>query len=282
MSKLQIPQHVKFKLEVWRDIGDTEVTGFFITEKDKPLKVIDAILVESKCSSVEVDISAESLEDMYLEQMKKGIFPAQLLIWWHTHPGNGAGPSITDESTFEDFGKDRTFNAMYILASGGDDFAQISVTDLTTGIMLSKPIKIKYVHEAWTEDICYDDLKADYDEKITVKIFSYLTHNNIHNSYSRFLPNSSRSPKKSASIGNGFTIFEDEHEPSFLEEEFMDDLFDAVSNREMTEVDADLFAKQEGYPGFDYEEYMKTYYGFGTDEVVNIDSDKEDIKNAAA
>lgn len=169
--KLEIPLHIFFKLQVWRDLGNTEVTGFFITEKDEPLKVIDAILIESECSGATVDIEAEAIEAMYMEYQKQQIYPDQLQIWWHTHPGNSPSPSSTDVSTFNDLGSDKTSNVMYILASGNQEYCRVSVSDPKTGFVLEEEIKITHPLQKWQDMPEYEELKADYDKYIKPKIY---------------------------------------------------------------------------------------------------------------
>lgn len=166
-NKLIIPEHIMLKLRAWRDMGDTEVTGFFITEKDNPLTVVDAILAKAKCSMASVDISAESLQDMYLEQSKNGIYPGQLLIWWHTHPGNSANPSTEDIKTFNELGRDRTTNMMYILAKNDNETMKLSVRDKITDLTSENNLQINHPIISWTNMPDYAELKAEYDEKIT-------------------------------------------------------------------------------------------------------------------
>lgn len=171
--KLEIPQHIMLKLQAWRDMGTTEVTGFFITEKDNIFKVIDALIVKAKCTAATVDIDAEAIEQMYIEQSQKGIYPDQLMIWWHTHPGNSATPSGTDEATFKSLGKDRTLNVMYILAQGGNEFAQVSVTDIASQFMLKKSIEVEHPFTMWEDFPTAEELKTQYDENVEIGYYAY-------------------------------------------------------------------------------------------------------------
>ncbi len=164
--ELEIPKHIMFKLEAWRDFGSTEVTGFFITEKNNATKVIDATIIKSKCTMTTVDISPETMDAFYFNMAEKGIYPDQLQIWWHTHPNSSAQPSNLDQKTFETFGMDRSLNIMYILAKNGNEFAQISVTDIKTGIMLKTDLKISHPFTSWASFPSYSELQLDYNQKI--------------------------------------------------------------------------------------------------------------------
>jgi proteasome lid subunit RPN8/RPN11 len=177
---LKIPQHVMLKLRVWRDFGNTEVTGFFVTEKDNESNVIDAHLVKAKCSATTVHMKPDDIGDFYHRQIAQKIYPDQLQIWWHTHPGNSASPSGTDETTFEDLGKDRTFNIMYILARGGQEFAQLSVTDKRTKYMIKEKMTIAHPNVAWSEIDSYEKLKEEYDEMVVKPVYVHSYNNNVY------------------------------------------------------------------------------------------------------
>lgn len=171
-TALSIPQHIMFKLKAFRDMGKTEVTGFFITKPDNSLEVIDAVLVEAECSGATVDISPETMNQLYLDCAEKKIYTNQLIWWWHTHPGTSPSPSMTDESTFEELGEDRVFNAMYILAKGDNEYAKISIRDTATGIELEQIISIEHPFEKWDTFPSYEELKADYDAKVKPKVYT--------------------------------------------------------------------------------------------------------------
>lgn len=181
--KLKIPEHIMLKLRTWRDIGNTEVTGFFITEKDKPLDVIDAVLAKATCTVATVDIKPEDIQNLYIEQTKKGIYPNQLMIWWHTHPGSSATPSSEDINTFDKLGKDRTANYMYILSKTDEETFKVSVKDKSSGLMLQGNIQVEHPILAWKDFPDYDELKSQYDEKV---VFQKVTAYNWQNNKSKF------------------------------------------------------------------------------------------------
>jgi len=280
--KLEIPQHIMFKLQAWRDMGDTEVTGFFITQKDQFNKVIDAVIVKAECTGATVDIDAEALENLYLTMAEKNIYPDQLQIWWHTHPGNSASPSGTDQTTFKELGQDRTLNLMYILACGGEEFAQLSVTDLTTKVMLKTPIEVEHPFEKWSNFPSYADLKKDYDDNVI--IYSYNSaypnlssyHNNLssyHNNYytptnrfsRKFAKDNAIQKKKNLQVEIDKNLAE--LTPEKLE--YIEQLHVLVEAEEITRDDADMQAFQDG-----------NEWGFYTDvytEILEIEEDELDL-----
>lgn len=267
---LDIPKHIMFKLMAWRDIGDTEVTGFFITKKGDMSKVIDAMIIKAECSGATVDISSEAIEAFYLEMAEKEIYPDQLQIWWHTHPGNSASPSGTDESTFKELGQDRTLNMMYILAKGGEEFAQISVTDLASGIMLKSAIAVKHPFTKWSRFPSYETLQKEYDDNVVKHTYVYnnattygRTTYGTYGQYSRYdhtgyaynnyqhNNNVSKQIEEKTTDTDLALADEDAEDRMFgltsEEIDYLDELHALVTTGELTHDDADALAVSTGY-----------------------------------
>src|SRR5687768_15797158 len=90
------------KLLFLRDIGPTEIGGFGIASAEDCLFVEDIALVAQECSPVSVAFDDNSVADFFDDQIDRGLVPARFArIWIHTHPGNSAEPSATDEDTFD-------------------------------------------------------------------------------------------------------------------------------------------------------------------------------------
>ena len=90
------------KLVYLRDLGDSEVGGFGISSEDDPLLVTDVRLVRQSCTPVSVVFDDESVADYFDDQVDQGLEVSRFArLWIHTHPGNSARPSGTDEETFE-------------------------------------------------------------------------------------------------------------------------------------------------------------------------------------
>jgi len=114
------------KLLFLRDRGPTEIAAFGISPRDDLLFVEDLQLPRQRCSPLTAALEDVAVADLFDAQVDKGRSPAQFArIWVHTHPGDSAQPSGTDERTFE-----RVFGAcdwavMFILARGGDAYARL-------------------------------------------------------------------------------------------------------------------------------------------------------------
>lgn len=97
-----------------------------MTSPDDLLLVDDIGLVRQRCSPVTVEFDDDSVADFFDEQVDAGLKPEQFgRIWVHTHPGDSAEPSLTDEETFERCFGNVNWAVMLILARGGETYARL-------------------------------------------------------------------------------------------------------------------------------------------------------------
>ncbi len=114
------------KLLYLRDRGDTEIGGFGITRADDPLFVEDIAVIPQRCTAVTVAFDDVAVADYFDQQIDRGRQPEQFArIWIHTHPGDSAHPSGTDEKTFDRVFGNCDWAVMAILARGGAASARL-------------------------------------------------------------------------------------------------------------------------------------------------------------
>lgn len=176
---LKFSPYAYAKLAYLRDKGETEVAGFGISDEAEPLTIVDFRMVEQEATSCFVEMDGESIcklmEKLYLEE---NISPERVTrIWIHTHPGNSATPSGTDEKTFEECYGQCAWSVMAILARGGATYARLQYRckapasfledielqkrELTWSIDYSIPFPASN-HALWAEE---------YDAHLRVKTF---------------------------------------------------------------------------------------------------------------
>jgi hypothetical protein len=81
----------------------------------------------------------DAVADLFDAQVDQGRLPAQFArIWVHTHPGDSARPSGTDERTFERVFGTCDWAVMFILARGGETSARLR---LQCGVAASLPLR---------------------------------------------------------------------------------------------------------------------------------------------
>lgn len=132
------------KLLFLRDLGNTEVGGFGITALDDLLRVEDVRLVRQTCAAVSVAFDDASVADFFDEQVDRGLRPEQFArIWAHTHPGNWADPSTTDEETFRRVFGRTDWAVMFILARGGQTHARLRF-HVGPGGEMNIPVRVDY------------------------------------------------------------------------------------------------------------------------------------------
>ncbi len=144
------------KLLFLRDLGDTEVGGFGITAAEDLLLVEDVKLVRQTCTGASVAFDDASVADFFDEQVDRGLRVERFgRIWVHTHPGNWADPSSTDEDTFcRVFGR-TDWAVMFVLARGGQTHGRLRF-HVGPGGEMTIPVSVDYSrpfppsdHEAW-------------------------------------------------------------------------------------------------------------------------------------
>ena len=129
-----------------RDLGETEVGGFGISHPQDLLLIEDVQLVLQACSWAHVAFEDEAVADFFDQQVDQGLRPEQFArIWIHTHPGNSAQPSPTDEETFlRVFGK-AEWAVMFILAKENQSYARLRY-HVGPGIEVELPVSVDYGH----------------------------------------------------------------------------------------------------------------------------------------
>lgn len=147
------------KLLYLRDCGDSEVGGFAVTAASDLLLVEEIRLVTQHCSPVYVSFEDEAVAEYFDRQVDDGLKPEQFArIWVHTHPGQCALPSSTDEDTFQRVFGRSDWAVMFILAQEGQTYARLRFS-IGPGADAEIPVQVDYGREfsgsnwpAWQEE----------------------------------------------------------------------------------------------------------------------------------
>jgi len=141
---LRLTAYAWAKLLYLRDLGETEVGGFGVSNEHDLLLVEDVHLVRQQCTSVTVKFDDESVANYYDAQVDLGHRPEQFgRIWIHTHPGDSPHPSCTDEETFERCFGTPDWAVMFIVARGGQAYARLRL-NAGPGGELVLPVEIDF------------------------------------------------------------------------------------------------------------------------------------------
>ena len=175
MKKININANTLLKLNDWKDMGNTEVTGFFISEPSDPLTIIDAKLIKATCNPIHVDIDPNDMLTFYRKMFEQGIYTNQLNIWWHTHPKMSPTPSCTDYETFDELNNDRNVGIMFILADDFNYHAEITVKDPISGISCSENLQMKIFSHPNTKHEDYETIKKEYEQNVIKEITHWKT-----------------------------------------------------------------------------------------------------------
>lgn len=147
------------KLLFLRDLGDTEVGGFGISSEDDLFLIENIGLIEQSCTAMSVVFDDEAVADFFDEQIDAGRHPECFgRHWIHTHPGDSAEPSSTDEATFARVFDSTAWSVMFILAQGGETYARLKF-GCGPGAELLVPVALAWDapfpaadHEAWEQE----------------------------------------------------------------------------------------------------------------------------------
>lgn len=152
------------KLLFLRDRGETEIGGFGLSAADDPLAVIDILTVKQKCTPVTVAFDDAAVADLVDELVDQGIHPERFgRIWLHTHPGNCAEPSSTDEATFQRVFGRTEWSVMGIVARGGASYARLSF-HTGPGGALKIPVRVDYGQPFAGSD--WEEWGREYDRHV--------------------------------------------------------------------------------------------------------------------
>ena len=163
-------QQIRFTPYAWakliflRDVGQTEVGGFGISNKFDPLLIEDFVLIKQLCTSVFVEFDDSSVADFFEQQVDDGRRPDEFArVWIHTHPGNCPLPSSTDEATFERCFGTADWAVMFILSRSGATYARLG---FNVGPTTSKRlgVAVDYVNEFAQADHC--EWLSEYDNAV--------------------------------------------------------------------------------------------------------------------
>jgi proteasome lid subunit RPN8/RPN11 len=144
------------KLLFFRDRGESEIGGFGITAANNLLRIDEFVTVRQEATMASIAFDDLAVADFFETQVDAGRRPEQFArIWLHTHPGNSAQPSSTDEETFcRVFGRCQ-WAVMFILARSGHSYARLRFNTGPGGEILI-PVEVDYhlpfgpsAFEAW-------------------------------------------------------------------------------------------------------------------------------------
>jgi proteasome lid subunit RPN8/RPN11 len=148
-----------------RDQGPTEIGGFGTASQDDPLLIEDFVLVKQSCTAVTIKFEDAAVADFFDQQIDLVRKPEQFArVWIHTHPGDSAQPSLTDERTFHRVFGHCDWAVMAILARGGETYARLRFnTGPTADVLIGTRVE-------WSEPFASSDQQgwlAEYKASVS-------------------------------------------------------------------------------------------------------------------
>ena len=135
--------------------------GFGISDPKQLLCVQDVRLIRQQCTAVTVEFDDEAVADYFDTQVDQGRTPEQFArLWIHTHPGDCALPSGTDEETFARCFGSADWAVMFILAAGGAVYARLQ---MNVGPCVSVRLNVDVDFESEFAATDHADWDREYD-----------------------------------------------------------------------------------------------------------------------
>tara|TARA_X000001388_G_scaffold77419_1_gene78146 strand:- start:211 stop:825 length:615 start_codon:yes stop_codon:yes gene_type:complete len=169
---------LSFTAETWQQLNymckraPTEIGCFAITHPEDRLFVTDLWFPKQTCTAATVEFDDEDIAAQIDELADTHPMDECFRIWIHTHPGNSANPSGTDESTFSKVLGHFDWAVMAILAKGGETYARIkhnAPAGITDG-------KIEYKIPMGMYSGGYEEWDKILEDKVTEQTFAHTTH----------------------------------------------------------------------------------------------------------
>ena len=144
------------KLLFFRDKGETEIAGFGIARSDDLLYIGEFATIRQEVTMGSFCFDDQAVADFFEQQVDAGRKPEQFArILIHTHPGDSATPSSTDEENFQRVFGRCDWAIMFILGRTGKTYARLRFnigpggeTVIPVQVDFSRPFTASD-HQAW-------------------------------------------------------------------------------------------------------------------------------------
>lgn len=168
-------------------LGPTEVGAFALSHPDHPLYITNLFTVPQETTVASVKFDDTAVADYFDQCVDQGLKPAQFArLWLHTHPGDSASPSGTDEETFRRVFGTTDWAVMAILSRSGRTYARLQVNG---GPGASCRLHFHVDWESYPQELaegfyanCLDEWQQEYEQNVRVQSFTaHLPAHRFHN-----------------------------------------------------------------------------------------------------
>lgn len=154
------------KLQFLLHAGATEVGAFGLSAEEDLLYVEDVVTVTQRVTVGSVAFDDRAVADHFEACFERGLPPARCgRIWIHTHPGDSAEPSPTDEDTFERVFGTCDWALMFILSRTGRTYARFGLGAESTRPAMELLLPVAVDWSQWPRCVLEhaDNLRAALD-----------------------------------------------------------------------------------------------------------------------
>jgi hypothetical protein len=137
------------------------------------------VTVKQKVTCVSVQFDDNAVADFFEDQVALGRKPEQFArIWCHTHPSGIAGPSCTDEETYDRVFGSCQWAVMFILSQDDQTYARLSF-NVGPGGQVLIPVEMDYQYPFGSSD--YQGWLEEYKQNVHLSKLEKITQQDQRN-----------------------------------------------------------------------------------------------------
>lgn len=190
VSELVFSMYAWQKLQYFCHADSCEVSGFLKTHPQAPFYVQDLVLTKGEYSVAGVKMDPVAVNEYMTNELIEG---RPVRMWWHTHPGNSASPSMVDEDQLSTEFSNCNYFVMFIHAKGGENYCRLRLGIEGTKMYFDQNIPVRVeTRLRQTDKIDVEAWQKEYSDAVTVYKHTYTS------SYT-----GGQTEKKAESSGNG-------------------------------------------------------------------------------
>jgi len=166
-TQITLTSYVWEKLKFMKSAGNSEVSGFGISDTTNPFCMVDFVVPTQVCNSMGTEIDGEAILN-YLEQQACLDTVPYTRMWVHTHPGFSAIPSSVDWNTFLQCFGNAPWSVMLVLGGKSDSDVVYAVINVNSTICMLLPVEVVVAYDVPCEPKDTDAWFAEYQRNVTI------------------------------------------------------------------------------------------------------------------
>lgn len=174
-ERITFSKYAYAKLQHMCHKGNSEISGFGVSDPNNPFRIIDFKLIKQKSTLAYTDMDTNAVRDYMEDELMAG---RPIRVWIHTHPGDSATPSHTDEDQLSTYFRGPNYFVMFILAKGGATTCRLRMQPPELNFHVDKELPLG-VERLFEPDRVIDvaSWEKEYEDTVTIPAPTVVEHN---------------------------------------------------------------------------------------------------------